>query len=437
MEELITVAIRTVFEIVKMLSVLFLMFKMDFTIRAKKIIASIFVFAIELISSGMFENQSEGIIRVAKLTIFLIIIWRKDSIWYMLFAYIFVQVSDSMSAEIIKLIVNAENKDLNGSVIASLINNTVATVILIIICFVIRINIKKNIDKEIVIGLKSYLSLAVVGLVLFFTSAGSRLILEDDVNHNVKTVFVIAFLFMLVVFITMFYFQNIWYNEKRERERLYELQIEIERDKGKYYKEQSNQYEKVKKYKHDNILREKVLENLALQSNDDRIKKFAEELKKEEQADFNKLDCGNEIIGALLLEFSIISRENKIEYDWNGGIDGKLVFSELEIVDSFGNLMKNAVEECLRLDGERKISVVFLNLDDAVTVTIINTCNKKSSSDISVLKSEKNDKENHGMGIKNVNFIVYKYNGASLKMKVEDGFFISEMIIPKRKGDSV
>ena len=179
------------------------------------------------------------------------------------------------------------------------------------------------------------------------------------------------------------------------------------------------------------------MENLALQSNDDKIKRFAEELKKEEQADFYKLDCGNEIIGALLLEFSIISRENKIEYDWNGGIDGRLVFSELEIADSFGNLMKNAVEECLRLDGKRKIAVEFLNLEDAITVTIKNTCSKKSLSDTSVLKSEKADKENHGMGIKNVKYIVDKYNGASLKMKVEDGFFISEMIIPKRKGDSV
>ena len=242
MEELIIVAIRTGFEIVKMLIVLWLLFKMEFEIEGKRIIASVAVFILELLCTGIFENQSEGIIRVAKIVIFLIIIWRKDCIWYMLFAYIFVQVSDNMTAEIIKLIANTENGDLNGSVVEALVNNLIATCVLMIICFVIRININNNIDKKLIIGLKSYLSLAVMGVTMFFTAAGSRLILEDDINHKVKSVFSIAFLFMLVVLVTMFYFQNVWYSEKKERERVYELQIEIERDKGKYYREQSRQY---------------------------------------------------------------------------------------------------------------------------------------------------------------------------------------------------
>ena len=153
MEELIIVAIRTGFEIVKMLIVLWLLFKMEFEIEGKRIIASVAVFILELLCTGIFENQSEGIIRVAKIVIFLIIIWRKDCIWYMLFAYIFVQVSDNMTAEIIKLIANTENGDLNGSVVEALVNNLIATCVLMIICFVIRININNNIDKKLIIGL--------------------------------------------------------------------------------------------------------------------------------------------------------------------------------------------------------------------------------------------------------------------------------------------
>ncbi len=56
--------------------------------------------------------------------------------------------------------------------------------------------------------------------------------------------------------------------------------------------------------------------------------------------DFFKLDCGNEIIGALLLEYGIISRNNNIEFDWKESIRDELAFNEIDIADSFGNLLK-------------------------------------------------------------------------------------------------
>lgn len=95
-------------------------------------------------------------------------------------------------------------------------------------------------------------------------------------------------------------------------------------------------------------------------------------------------------------------------------------FIDLSII--IGNLLDNAIEACLLVDekSERKIEL-SIGIDEGHL--IIQTSNTKSkkinleTKDITRRFTTKIDKENHGFGLGNIEFIVNQYSGA---MNIED-----------------
>lgn len=84
---------------------------------------------------------------------------------------------------------------------------------------------------------------------------------------------------------------------------------------------------------------------------------------------------------------------------------------EMDFCILLGNLLDNAVEECLKLKGEKRKSA-FINcevkqIDNYINILVENT---KTTVDI-VDKTSKSDKFRHGYGTDIVQEIAYKYNG--------------------------
>lgn len=79
----------------------------------------------------------------------------------------------------------------------------------------------------------------------------------------------------------------------------------------------------------------------------------------------------------------------------------------------FGNLLDNAIEACERIqDGNRWILFRLRKQRQLVFAEISNSIGEKPKIENGVLLTSKTDKSLHGYGLKSVNNIVEKYNGA-------------------------
>ena len=93
------------------------------------------------------------------------------------------------------------------------------------------------------------------------------------------------------------------------------------------------------------------------------------------------------------------------------------------------NLLDNAIESCIKYNGNKFISLKILHEKEYILINVINTTsNTKVNYNGSALKTSKEDKENHGLGTQIINDIAYKYNG-NVKYEIVDNQFIANVML--------
>lgn len=81
-----------------------------------------------------------------------------------------------------------------------------------------------------------------------------------------------------------------------------------------------------------------------------------------------------------------------------------------------GNLLDNAISACSKLEKEKRLDVKIKYKKGRLIIKISNTYNGDLNYSGDKLITSNEDKENHGMGIKNIKFALDKYNG---EMEIE------------------
>lgn len=103
--------------------------------------------------------------------------------------------------------------------------------------------------------------------------------------------------------------------------------------------------------------------------------------------------------------------------------------SEQEMCTIISNLLDNAIESCIKYNGDKFISLKILHEKEYILINVINTTsNTKVNYNGSALKTSKEDKENHGLGTQIINDIAYKYNG-NVKYEIVDNQFIANVML--------
>ena len=85
--------------------------------------------------------------------------------------------------------------------------------------------------------------------------------------------------------------------------------------------------------------------------------------------------------------------------------------------------MDNAIYAVDNYD-KKEITVVIKYINKALFIRIENTFNGKINKNKEIFKTIKNDKKNHGYGLKNVKRIVELYNGQIDIEYIEDKFIV-------------
>ena len=157
--------------------------------------------------------------------------------------------------------------------------------------------------------------------------------------------------------------------------------------------------------------------------------KFTEQL-------FRKRDYGNKMVSAIMNLENGKAEENNVQINANVVIPKKLSFDESDFCSLMMNLIDNALEECGRTDGEKKINVIMTTRGEDYFYFCVTNPTNKSQKEIMKkgLQTSKEERRLHGYGINIVKKIAEKYDG-HFHCHVENGIFIAEVMMTMNLGE--
>ncbi len=140
---------------------------------------------------------------------------------------------------------------------------------------------------------------------------------------------------------------------------------------------------------------------------------------------------GNEALDVILAERKILCDNSGIGFTCIA--DGKLLnmMNTGDIYSLLGNALDNAIE-CQQKVKEkelRNIKILINHVNEMVKITVENYVPERPDMVNGIPKTTKDDVQNHGYGIKSMQYIVNKYNGIMELGVVEDIFHV-DILIP-------
>ena len=142
-------------------------------------------------------------------------------------------------------------------------------------------------------------------------------------------------------------------------------------------------------------------------------------------------NTGNPTIDSVLMEKGLMCEINQIHFSFI--VDGKQM-EFMEISDLFSlvnNILDNAIEcEIKEADPEcRIINLRVVRKHDMVLLDAENYCRYPVQVNGDEIPTTKADKENHGIGMRGIHYVVNKYGG-EIQFKQEDDFFRLSIVFP-------
>lgn len=134
--------------------------------------------------------------------------------------------------------------------------------------------------------------------------------------------------------------------------------------------------------------------------------------------------CGNSAVDAILNDKLILAQQNNanLRFDVCSLKNTKAKSMDLCIIIS--NALDNAVEAVKKIEDDEKryIKLKIAEEESFIVISVINPVKSEPRMRRNLIESDKKDKQNHGIGLKNIKSTAQKYNG-DLVVKCEDLVF--------------
>lgn len=138
----------------------------------------------------------------------------------------------------------------------------------------------------------------------------------------------------------------------------------------------------------------------------------------------------NEALNIVLMEKQNIC--NKYDIKLSVIADGNCLsfIKESDIYSLFGNALDNAIEASIPLPKEKRyVSLVISSKNSFVHISVQNFYEGELTLKDGLPMTKKEDKNNHGFGVKSMEILVSKYHG-DLSIQGKNGIFLLNIIIP-------
>ena len=207
--------------------------------------------------------------------------------------------------------------------------------------------------------------------------------------------------------------------------------IELLNDKMKnlseYYIEQNTKEKDLRRFKHDSNNLMIILKALISDGNYEKALRYMNHVQLIWDKTNNNFNTGNFICDALLASKSRDASSCDTQIIVDGTIPSNLI-DDVDLCILFSNLLDNAIEACAHISGSKTIHINFKNHNETWILTIDNPVEKNVDIINNTIPTSKEEKDQHGLGLQNINQIVKKYNG-TINMTCKNLIFTSTIML--------
>lgn len=209
----------------------------------------------------------------------------------------------------------------------------------------------------------------------------------------------------------------------------YELQMIDLNYKKQYAENIKSQHEEIRRIRHDMKQSYQVLQQFVVENKFDKLAEYLPQICEQINKISSAVDTNHSIINAIL--------NTKLSFAKSQGI--KILCSsvkqihaekieEIDLCHLIGNMMDNAIEATLKISSEKTkyVEVSITEINAMILITVRN-----SYEDVLIdegLNTSKDNKANHGFGIKTIRKIAKKYQGSADFYTEGDLFCCSVML---------
>ena len=251
-------------------------------------------------------------------------------------------------------------------------------------------------------------------------------------NEKQEELFLVFAVGLVGMNIMMFYLLQ----ETAERERkLQENRIfEIEtNNRLKLYESVSEAVEKQREQSHEYQNRIACIQALCRQGEYKKLEEYIEQINGTVQHDLDYINTNHAIANAVLNEKYREALEENIIMVCKINDLSRIQTADRDIALILSNIMNNAIEACRKCRGRKVIKLKCVHENENLIISVKNTYDGKlNEKDGVFLTTKENEKENHGIGIKNMVTVIEKCGGFYSVKHTEKEFYFS-IILPQNE----
>ena len=213
-----------------------------------------------------------------------------------------------------------------------------------------------------------------------------------------------------------------------------QLQLLQERNKEKmqsYYGVREDYYQK-KRMLHDYNNQVQCIRGLLQQKKYKEAENYAGKLTQILLDGSEVVDVNNSVINVVLNQKYRLAKSKGITVSFQINDLSGAWMEEQDMVILLANLLDNAIEACENRKDHPVIRLKLLRENAQILLSVQNPVESTQNMIHDQLSTSKADKANHGIGLKNVQLVLEKYDGMS-RIHIEDGWFYFTAMIPDEK----
>jgi sensor histidine kinase YesM len=260
---------------------------------------------------------------------------------------------------------------------------------------------------------------------------GSTKNIMDLIFAGVQILFIMGAMAILTVF-----YSGIHMKEKARSEAYARTIEEHYRQQLYYMKNLEEMTDRLKSERHDFNHHLGVIYGLLESGDANKAGEYASQLVKT-AGNYQKLvNVPYPMVRAMLNYKLSAAKEKNIRLKLHVGIPEGLALQEFDLTVILGNLLDNAVEACMTVDeNDRTIGFNMFYKPDYLIIQTENPVNDASKPQNGSHRTTKSDAENHGYGLRNIEFLAQKHNGF-MKTARENGVFKVDVALLTEPGQS-
>lgn len=218
----------------------------------------------------------------------------------------------------------------------------------------------------------------------------------------------IFLLFNLVIYILCYYLITIM-----DKQSIAEIMASEQKNLQRHLEEMELPFNEIRKIKHDLLNHYSVIEYLVKADEKERCLTYMKKLLGTVQTIVTYYKTGNPIADAIVNQKIYWSRQYGIEYDLKIDVPEKMVLSSEDFATILFNLFDNAIEATKEVEEERrKIKVMIYTYQNKLLISFSNPVISNPIMENGELRRRKKENsEEHGHGMKNIEYAAKKYNG--------------------------